>query len=96
MLVFRETPDNRGRPKGDVMRLLTEGAAAAGCAPDRIHALHEEMDAARRSLDLAGPGDVVVLMPTRVEAVWQVIQNHQPRHKGRSPDTGPVLEPAHG
>src|SRR5690606_10612172 len=46
ILVFRETPDNRGRPKGDVMRLLSEGAAAAGCDPSRIHHVYEEDEAA--------------------------------------------------
>lgn len=96
LLVFRETPDNRGRPKGDVMRLLTEGAMAAGCTPDRIHTQYEEMDAAQRALDLAEPDDVVVLMPTRVEAVWQVIQNHRPRTAGRASDLQPIMEPPHG
>ncbi|MBX9460348.1 MAG: cyanophycin synthetase [Brevundimonas sp.] len=96
-LVFRETPDNRGRPEGDVMRLMTEGAVAAGFDPARIHAIYEESDAARTALALAGPGDLVVLTPTRVEAVWDIVQAFQPVAT-RAADTGPepVLEPPHG
>lgn len=95
-LVFRETPDNRGRPKGDVMRLLSEGALAAGCDPSRIHPVYEELDAARRALDLAEPGDVLALFPTRIEAVWALVQSHAPRPLGRPAHPEPVLEPPHG
>ena len=96
-LVFRETPDNRGRPKGDVMRLLTEGALAAGCDPKRIHAIYEELDAAEHALRLAAPGDLVVLTPTRVEAVWDLIQGVQPdRLRAQKPSSEIILEPPHG
>jgi len=94
-LVFRETPDNRGRAKGGVMKLLTEGALAAGCDPDRIHPVYEELEAARASLDLARPGDVVVLMPTRVQAVWDIIENFRPRGRDLPPSDA-ILEPPHG
>jgi cyanophycin synthetase len=99
VLVFRETPDNRGRPKGEVMQLLAEGARAAGCDPERIHSVYEEDDAARAALQLARPGDVVVLTPTRVDAVWKLIRDFQPRPR---PDLGGdatapvILEPPHG
>lgn len=95
-LVFREAPDNRGRGKGEVMRLMTEGARAAGCAPGRIHEVHEESEAAELCLRLAEPGDLVVLTPTRVEAVWGIIQAFRPQ---RAAEPGPeeiVLEPPHG
>lgn len=96
LLVFREAPDNRGRGKGEVMRLLSEGARAAGCAPGRIHEVHEESEAAELCLRLAEPGDLVVLTPTRVEAVWKIIQDFRPQ---RTPEPGLeelLLEPPHG
>lgn len=98
LLVFRETPDNRGRAKGGVMRLLTEGALAAGCAPERIHPVYEELDAAQRTLELAQPGDVAVLLPTRVEAVWELVQKHRIRAAPETgePETQVILEPPHG
>ena len=96
-LVFRETPDNRGRPRGEVMRLMTEGALAAGFDPDRIHAVHEEPEAALTAMRLAEPGDLVVLTPTRVEAVWRMVQAFRPAAApaGDAAPAEPVLPP-HG
>jgi cyanophycin synthetase len=96
VLVFRETPDNRGRPKGEVMRLLQEGALAAGCDPSRIHSIYEEAEAAEACLRLARPGDVVVLTPTRVEAVWDMIEAFHPEPPAGPTAPEPILEPAHG
>ncbi|MFC7379263.1 cyanophycin synthetase [Brevundimonas sp. GCM10030266] len=96
ILVFRETPDNRGRPKGDVMRLMSEGAAQAGCDPSRIHQVYEEDDAALAALGLAQPDDVVVLMPTRVSRVWGMVKGFRPSRRQTPPDPAPILEPAHG
>ena len=96
-LVFRESPDNRGRPKGDVMRLMTEGARAAGFDPARIHAVYEEPEAAVAALSLAEPGDVVVLTPTRVDVVWRIIQDFRPATaSSRDAPAEPLLEPPHG
>ena len=97
VMVFRETPDNRGRPRGEVVRLLKEGALHAGCEPERIHIVEEEPRAAQAALELAEPGDVVVLTPTGVEAVWSQVQAFAPRRDRRS-DVAErlILEPPHG
>lgn len=97
MVVFRETPDNRGRPRGEVVRLMKEGAVAAGCDPGRVRLVEEEAKAAQAALDLARPGDVVVVTPTAIDAVWAIILNHTPRAE-REPDPGfqAILEPPHG
>ena len=66
--------------------------------PARILALHEESEAALAALALAEPGDVVVLTPTRVEAVWRIVQEFRPgapRPAGAAGDEL-VLEPPHG
>ncbi|MFC4454219.1 cyanophycin synthetase [Deinococcus sonorensis] len=73
-LVFREAPDGRGRPTGDVLEKLTEGALAAGFAQDRIHRVLRESDAADTALRLAQPGDLVVLLPTDITGVWRQVQ----------------------
>lgn len=97
ILVFRETPDNRGRPRGEVVRLLREGAIAAGCEPERIHLIEEEPTAARAALDMAQPGDFVVLTPTAVDAVWKTILSFRPRAARPAPnDDAIILEPPHG
>ena len=93
-LVFRETPDNRGRPTGDVIRLMSQGAADAGCDPNRIRGVVREEDAVRECLAMARPGDLVVLTPTRIEPVWRQVLAYRPPHPPL--EFIPVLEPAHG
>jgi cyanophycin synthetase len=97
-LVFRETPDGRGRPRGDVTRLLTQGALAAGCDPARIHEIHEEAEAAQAALRLADPDDIVVLTPTGIQQVWDIVQTFQP-HRPPAPGRSVgnlIMEPPHG
>lgn len=79
-LVFREQPDDRGRPRGEVMRLLEEGARATGFPTERIHCLLREPDAVERSLRAARPGDLVVLLPTEVERTWKTIMEFDGVH----------------
>ena len=95
-LVFRETPDNRGRPAGEVIRLMTQGAEAAGCGPERIRGHHREEDAVAACLEMARPGDLVVLTPTRVEAVWRQMLDFRPSAASDGAPAGVVLEPPHG
>lgn len=97
VVVFRETPDNRGRPAGEVVRLLKAGALEAGCPSERIHVIEEEARAAQTALELAEPGDVVVLTPTDVEAVWSRVQAFEVRRDRRREIADRIiLEPPHG
>jgi len=78
-IVFRERPDGRGRGAGEVVRLLAEGARQAGCTDDRIIIEEDEHKAAEAALNMARPGDLVVLMPTDIEAVWKQMREWRPR-----------------
>ena len=69
-VIFRERPDGRGRAPGEVLRLLREGALAAGMRDECIRTMIGERDAMAAALESAGPADLVVLHPTSVEAVW--------------------------
>ena len=70
-IMFREAPDGRGRPAGSINALMVEGAIAAGKAPHHVHQLRNEEEATDECLRRAQPGDLVVLMPTDVEGIWQ-------------------------
>jgi cyanophycin synthetase len=59
--------------------LLTEGALGADYPEERIRRVLEEDKAAHACLDMAGPGDLVVLTPTDVEAMWQQVLDYRPR-----------------
>ncbi len=77
-VVFREGPDGRGRPRGQVLTLLEKGARQAGASPGRFESVLEERDAVARCLSLAEPGDLIVLFPTRIDAVYQQVRAFSP------------------
>jgi cyanophycin synthetase len=77
-LVFRETPDGRGRPQGQINALMSQGALAAGLPPGRVHRVVDEAEATSFSLRLARPGDVVVLSPSQVSMVWDLVNAFEP------------------
>ncbi|HWU79975.1 MAG TPA: Mur ligase family protein, partial [Caulobacter sp.] len=77
-LIFRERPDGRGRASGAVVALLSEGALARGFPEDRLHRVLHEEKAVELGLRLAGPGDLVMLFPTSVEAVWRQVEAFRP------------------
>lgn len=86
-LIFRERPDGRGRASGGVVGLLSEGAIAAGMPAGRVRRIMDEQEAMDMALRMAGPDDLVVMMPTEVEAVWEQVQAF--RHRT---DAGTRLE----
>lgn len=76
-LVFREAPDGRGRPSGEVNTLLTDGALQAGAQSKDVHRIMDERAAAEACLAMAQPGDLVVLLPTDVAGVWNQVTAFQ-------------------
>lgn len=83
-MVFREAPDGRGRGVGEVNALLSEGAIRAGAEPGRVRRIIDELEAARYCLQAARPGDLVVLMPSAVDAVWRTVAEFRPRPEAAS------------
>jgi cyanophycin synthetase len=78
VLVFRERPDGRGRKPGEIVRLLTDGALGAGFPANRIHTVLSEGGATDCALKMAEAGDLVVLLPTEVEAIWKQVLTFAP------------------
>ena len=72
-LFFREDPGTRGRPRGEVMNLLQEGALQGGASADSIHLIAGEAPATAAALMAAGPGELVVVTPTDVDGTWQQV-----------------------
>ncbi len=60
------------------MELMRRGALAAGFPEGRIHLVLDEQDAVEATLRLARPGDIAVIMPTNVDAVWGQIKAFTP------------------
>jgi cyanophycin synthetase len=77
-LIFREDPATRGRPRGQVMGLLREGAVEAGRSDDHIHLVAGEGESTAAALAMARPGDLLVVTPTDVRAAWAQVNEFKP------------------
>ncbi|HEX9966161.1 MAG TPA: cyanophycin synthetase [Allosphingosinicella sp.] len=77
-LIFREDPSTRGRPRGEVMRLLREGALEAGRTDDHLHLVAGEAASTAAALAMGRPGDLIVVTPTDVRAAWQQVNDFKP------------------
>jgi cyanophycin synthetase len=87
-LIFREDPATRGRPRGEVMSHLQQGAVAAGRSGDHIHLIAGEQASTAAALMMGRPGDLIVITPTDVHAAWQQVEQFKPtlaRTAARSP-----------
>ena len=78
IVVFREFPDNRGRPEGEIMQLLKEGALSVGCPEENIRCVYKETDATDECLNMARPGDLVILTPSDIETTWKQVTGFEP------------------
>jgi cyanophycin synthetase len=76
-LFFREDPGTRGRPRGEVMRLLQQGAVEGGTPEEQIHLIPTEAGATAAALMAARPGDLVIVTPTTVDETWNQIINFE-------------------
>jgi len=77
-IVFREGPDGRGRPYGEVNALMAKGALMTGMPPEKIRQIVDEAEATEATLRIGRPGDLLVLLPTTVDKVWQQVQSFEP------------------
>jgi cyanophycin synthetase len=89
-LIFREDPSTRGRPRGEVMKYLQEGALAVGRSPDHIHLIAGEGAATAAALAMGRPGDLIVITPTDVKACWQQVNDFKPAAI-RTANRGPLV-----
>jgi cyanophycin synthetase len=89
-LIFREDPATRGRPRGEVMGFLKDGALAAGRSPDHIHLIAGEDAATAAGLAMGRPGDLIVITPTDVKACWQQVNDFKPAAI-RTANRGPLV-----
>lgn len=70
-LIIRDGSTLRERPPGEVAGLLRTAALAAGMPADRITMMDGDLAAAHAAIDLAAPGDLVLLMTERIPQTWE-------------------------
>ena len=80
-IVLREDANNRGRPRGDTAALVERGIREAmqggEARTTELETVLDEMEATRRALDIAQPGDVVAVCVDHANDVWKELQRRQ-------------------
>jgi cyanophycin synthetase len=92
-IVIREDRNNRGRPRGGTAALIEEGIRAGmgdGARTQSLETVLDELQATRRALDIAQPGDVVVVCVDYANEVWKELQMRQ--HGAASPSPGASIQ----
>jgi cyanophycin synthetase len=94
-LIIREDWDLRGRVPGDVATLLHQTILEHGKAADACQIIHNEFDAIRAALDMATPGDMVVILADDIPGAWKLVTKYgQPETYRRwLADTGQPVPP---
>jgi cyanophycin synthetase len=92
IVIVREDRNPRGREKGETAELVVEGVREAmeegNARAGTVEIVLDEMDAARKALDRARPGDVVVLCVDYATEVYKELE----RRRGSA--TPAVLRPS--
>jgi cyanophycin synthetase len=96
-VIVREDRNSRGRPQGQTAALITEGIERTQASGKARAGYHEivlpEMDAVRKALDRARPGDLVVLC---VDYATEVYKELEKRRGVAAPDVMPSQDDAVG
>lgn len=73
-LILYEGHDRRGRPLGNIVELLRQGARNAGMAEEKIVSFLQPEEAWRAGLERGGPKTLVVILSARGERVLEMIE----------------------
>ena len=81
IVIVREDRNPRGREKGETAELVVEGVREAIAEGDAragtVEIVLDEMDAARKALDRARPGDIVVLCVDYATEVYKELEKRR-------------------
>lgn len=67
----------RQRPLGETAQLVKEGMIEGGLATSNIEVIYDELAATQRALEMANPGDLVVIQPDNITQVTQVVMDYK-------------------
>jgi cyanophycin synthetase len=74
-MIIKETTLLRGRKKGEIPRLVRDGAVEAGLPEERISYLDCECEAVIEAMRRAGPSDLVIVFCDNYKICWKCITN---------------------
>jgi cyanophycin synthetase len=82
-VVVREDGNLRGRERGEMAAILRKAVLDAGMLEDKVHTVTDEVGAADAGVDLAAPGDLVVVLVDRVTLVWEALARRAEQEANR-------------
>jgi cyanophycin synthetase len=87
--VCRRDDGRRGRGPDEVPRMLRGALLEEGVPPETIEVVPDETRAVKRALELAKPGDLVLLFADALQRTWSQVTSFEPAG-GRRRDPGPA------
>ncbi len=92
--ICRRDDYRRGRGDEEIPTMLRTELLAAGVSADSIHLIPDEQEATQRALELAGPGDVVLVLGDQIKRCWkQIIYFKSGEHAREDASAGPRQSP---
>jgi cyanophycin synthetase len=76
--ICRRDDRPRGRGPEEVPRMLAEALAASGVAAGQIEVIADEQQSVARALELARPGDLLLIFADQVSRTWKQVINFRP------------------
>jgi cyanophycin synthetase len=87
-VIVKEDLDRRGRPAGEVARLLMDGVLAGGLSDACAEIVPDEAEAVERAVRRGRPGDVVVAFYERRDRVLAALRSCEAAAGGQAADAG--------
>ena len=72
-VIVKEDENGRGRPRGEIARLIREGLLDGGLAPNAIEEVLDEPDAVRRAVALLEDDDIALLLVNDVRGMLALL-----------------------
>jgi len=83
--ICRQDDRTRGRPDGEIPRLLQEALLSGGVQADQITCINSEQEAVTRALNLCGDGDLLLIFADKITRSWKQIIYFHDQVKGAQP-----------
>jgi cyanophycin synthetase len=88
--ICRRDDSLRGREPDEVPKMLEQSLLENGVSPEQINVIPDEEESVQFALDLAKPGDLLLIFGDAVRRTWSQITGFSPATEIPRPDRAPV------
>lgn len=87
-IAIREDDDPRRRGRGEIASALAHAIASAERQPARVETIPDETEAALAAVEMAAPGDLVVILVDKPARIWRALHERRQRADAKPNRTG--------